>query len=66
VAKIAEDLIPRCSASWLLISKQRIDAKLIKKYDMAKTAYQRLMENSGVNEAVKAGYTLNQILIREK
>lgn len=33
---------------------------------MAKTAYQRLMENSGVNEAVKAGYTLNQILIREK
>ena len=54
VAKIAEDLIPRCSASGLLISKQRIDAKLIKKYDMAKTAYQRLMENSGVNEAVKA------------
>lgn len=29
---------------------------------MAKTAYQRLMENSGVNEAVKAGYTLNQIV----
>ena len=38
----------------MLISKERVDAKLIKKYDEAKTPYQILMENSDVNKAVKA------------
>ena len=41
-------------ASGLLISKQRIDAKVIKKYDKAKTPYRRLMESSDISEAVKA------------
>ena len=36
-----------------IISKQRIDAKSIKKYDAANAPYQRLMESSDVNEAVK-------------
>ena len=36
-----------------IISKQRIDAKIIKKYDAANAPYQRLMESSDVNEAVK-------------
>ena len=53
-----EDLIPAVSrlrsALGLLISKQRIDAKVIKKYDRAKTPYQRLTESSDVSEAVKA------------
>ena len=40
--------------SMKIISKQRIDAKLIKKYDEAKTPYRRLMESPDVNEAVKA------------
>ena len=38
----------------VLISKQRIDAKVIKNYDTAKTPYRRLMESPDVNEAVKA------------
>ena len=40
--------------SMKIISKQRIDAKVIKKYDTAKTPYCRLMESSDVPEAVKA------------
>ena len=40
--------------SMKIISKQRIDAKVIKKYDAAKTPYCRLMESSDVSEAVKA------------
>jgi len=40
--------------SMKIISKKRIDAKVIKKYDAAKTPYCRLMESSDVSEAVKA------------
>ena len=40
--------------SMKIISKKRIDAKVIKKYDTAKTPYCRLMESSDVSEAVKA------------
>ncbi len=40
--------------SMKIISKQRIDAKVVKKYDAAKTPYRRLMESSDVSEAVKA------------
>ncbi|QSH91737.1 transposase [Treponema medium] len=40
--------------SMKIISKQRIDAKVVKKYDTAKTPYRRLMESSDVSEAVKA------------
>ena len=41
--------------SMKIISKQRIDAKVIKKYDAAKIPYRRLMESSDVTESVKAG-----------
>ena len=37
-----------------IIAKKRIDAKVVKKYDTAKTPYCRLMESSDVPEAVKA------------
>ena len=37
-----------------IIAKQRVDAKVIKKYDAAKTPYRRLMESTDVSEAVKA------------
>ena len=40
--------------SMKIISKQRVEAKVIKKYDAAKTPYCRLMESSDVSEAVKA------------
>ena len=40
--------------SMKIIAKKRIDAKVIKKYDTAKTPYCRLMESSDVSEAVKA------------
>ena len=40
--------------SMKIIAKERIDAKVIKKYDAAKTPYRRLMESSDVSEAVKA------------
>ena len=40
--------------SMKIISKQRIDAKVVKKYDTAKTPYRRLMESSDVSEVVKA------------
>ncbi|QHX43659.1 transposase family protein [Treponema vincentii] len=40
--------------SMKIISKKRIDAKVTKKYDTAKTPYCRLMESSDVSEAVKA------------
>jgi len=36
-----------------IISKQRVEAKVIKKYDAAKPPYRRLMESSDVSEAVK-------------
>ena len=39
--------------SMKIIAKKRIDAKVIKKYDTAKTPYCRLMESSDVSEAVK-------------
>ena len=52
-----------------IISKQRVDAKVIKKYDAAKTPYRRLMESADVSEAVKAelrsrknGFDLQQLL----
>jgi len=55
--------------SMKIISKQRIDAKVVKKYDTAKTPYRRLMESSDVSEAVKAelcrrksGLDLQQLL----
>ena len=40
--------------SMKIIAKQRVDAKVIKKYDAAKTPYRRLMESTDVSEAVKA------------
>ena len=40
--------------SMKIISKQRVEAKVIKKYDTAKTPYCRLMESSDVSEVVKA------------
>ncbi len=40
--------------SMKIIAKKRIDAKVIKKYDTAKTPYCRLMESADVPEAVKA------------
>ena len=40
--------------SMKIILKQRVEAKVIKKYDAAKTPYRRLMESSDVSEAVKA------------
>ena len=40
--------------SMKIIAKKRIDAKVIKKYDAAKTPYCRLMESSDVSEAAKA------------
>ena len=55
--------------SMKIISKQRVEAKVIKKYDTAKTPYCRLMESSDVSEAVKAelcrrknGSSLHQLL----
>ena len=55
--------------SMKIIAKKRIDAKVIKKYDAAKTPYRRLMESSDVSEAVKAelcrrknGFDLQQLL----
>ena len=39
--------------SMKIISKQRVDAKLIKKYDTAKTPYRRLMESADVTAAEK-------------
>ena len=46
--------------SMKIIAKQRVDAKLIKKYDAAKTPYRRLMESTAVSDAEK------QELIRRK
>ena len=40
--------------SMKIISKRRVEAKVIKKYDTAKTPYRRLMESADVSEAVKA------------
>ena len=40
--------------SMKIIAKERIDAKVIKKYDAAKTPYRRLMESKEVSKAVKA------------
>lgn len=37
-----------------IIAKERVDAKVIKKYDAAKTPYRRLMESKEVSKAVKA------------
>ena len=55
--------------SMKIISKRRVEAKVIKKYDTAKTPYRRLMESSDVSEAVKAelcrrknGFDLQQLL----
>jgi len=39
--------------SMKIISKERVDAKLIKKYDTAKTPYRRLMESNEVSIAEK-------------
>ena len=39
--------------SMKIISKERVDAKLIKKYDTAKTPYRRLMESADVTAAEK-------------
>lgn len=39
--------------SMKIISKQRVDAKIIKKYDTAKTPYRRLMESQDVTAAEK-------------
>ena len=39
--------------SMKIIAKERVDAKVIKKYDAAKTPYRRLMESADVSEAVK-------------
>ena len=36
-----------------IIAKERVDAKLIKKYDTAKTPYRRLMESTAVSDAEK-------------
>ena len=36
-----------------IISKHRVDAKVIKKYDEAKTPYRRLMESSDISNAEK-------------
>ena len=46
--------------SMKIIAKERVDAKLIKKYDAAKTLYRRLMESTAVSDAEK------QELIRRK
>ena len=46
--------------SMKIIAKERVDAKLIKKYDAAKTPYRRLMESTAVSDAEK------QELIRRK
>ena len=55
--------------SMKIIAKERVDAKVIKKYDAAKTPYRRLMESADVSEAVKAelvrrknGLDLQQLL----
>ena len=40
--------------SMKIIAKQQVDAKVIKKYDAAKTPYRRLVESTDVSEAVKA------------
>ena len=39
--------------SMKIITKERVDAKVIKKYDAAKTPCRRLMESADVSEAVK-------------
>ena len=39
--------------SMKIISKQRVDAKLIKKYDTAKTPYRRLIESADVTATEK-------------
>ena len=39
--------------SMKIIAKERVDAKLIKKYDAAKTPYRRLMESTAVSDAEK-------------
>ena len=39
--------------SMKIISKHRVDAKVIKKYDEAKTPYRRLMESSDISDAEK-------------
>jgi len=36
-----------------LIEKERIGSKVIKKYDKAKTPYQRIMERSDINTEIK-------------
>ena len=40
--------------SMKIISKERVDSKVTKKYDEAKTPYTRLMEHKGLPETVKA------------
>ena len=40
--------------SMKIISKERVDSKVTKKYDEAKTPYTRLLEHKGLPEAVKA------------
>ena len=48
--------------SMKIISKERVDTKVIKKYDTAKTAYRRLMESADVTdsekEELRAGRTI--------
>ena len=55
--------------SMKIIAKERVEAKVIQKYDEAKTPYRRLMESRDVREAVKAelfrrknGLDLQQLL----
>lgn len=36
-----------------IISKRRVEAKTIKKYDKAKSPYRRLMESSDISDAEK-------------
>jgi len=53
-----------------LINRQRIDSKIIKKYDKPKTPYQRVMESKHINKDVKKQLTeqflmLNPISIKK-
>ena len=53
--------------SMKIIAKERVDAKLIKKYDAAKTPYRRLMESTAVSDAEKQELILrkNDLDLRE-
>ena len=46
--------------SMKIISKERVDSKVTKKYDEAKTPYTRLLEHKGLPDAVKAELRLRK------